>query len=195
MYSPKPRPPMSITNKAGGEDSTLLSTRRCLLTWAFVRLIVSLLWTGIVILVTIITIVHYHDKNYVNDKDRLLFEVPAIVTQMVEIGMLVTFIVAGFKKSVKLYDVYYRYCILTLMLYIGAVTISFFVEYKHSHYLLENYITYHFVDFGDVFSIPDALVFGSAAVIDICLEILLLRLIKKLILKYSYNADSKTTTV
>ncbi|XP_035437497.2 uncharacterized protein LOC118267545 [Spodoptera frugiperda] len=194
MYSPKLRPPMSISNKAG-EDSTLFSTRRCLLAWAFIRLIVSLLWTGLLILVTVVTIIHYYDKDAENERDRLLFEVPAIVVQMVEIGMLVTFIVAGFKKSAKLYDVYYRYCILTLMLYIGAVAISFFVEYKHSHFLLENYITYHFVDFVYLFGIPDALVFGSLAVIDICLEILLLRLIKKLILKYSYNEDPKTTTV
>lgn len=163
--------------------------------WAFIRLIVSLLWTGLLILVTVVTIIHYYDKDAENERDRLLFEVPAIVVQMVEIGMLVTFIVAGFKKSAKLYDVYYRYCILTLMLYIGAVAISFFVEYKHSHFLLENYITYHFVDIVYLFGIPDALVFGSLAVIDICLEILLLRLIKKLILKYSYNEDPKITTV
>ncbi|KAF9420151.1 hypothetical protein HW555_003564 [Spodoptera exigua] len=195
MYSPKLRPPMSISNKAGDQDGTLLSTRRCLLTWAFVRLIVSLLWTGMVILVTVVTIIHYNDEDNLNDKDRLLFEVPAIAVQMVEIGMLITFIVAGFKKSAKLYDVYYRYCILTLVLYVGAVTISFFVEYRNCHYLLENYITYHFVDVVDVFGMAEALLFGTIAVIDICLEILLLRLIKKLILKYSHNEDPKTTSV
>ncbi|KAH9645117.1 hypothetical protein HF086_005662 [Spodoptera exigua] len=99
MYSPKLRPPMSISNKAGDQDGTLLSTRRCLLTWAFVRLIVSLLWTGMVVLVTVVTIIHYNDEDNLNDKDRLLFEVPAIAVQMVEIGMLITFIVAGFKIS------------------------------------------------------------------------------------------------
>ncbi|KAJ8720041.1 hypothetical protein PYW07_012084 [Mythimna separata] len=162
--------------------------RIALLLWAFPRLAVSLLWTGTVTLATIGHIVSPHVQA---PPSRAFFGAFAILVQLVELAMLSTFIVAGFKKSVKFYLIYYRYCILTLVTYTISVTICLSLEYDVGHYFGDLYISYCYFSAAGVKGNEYDLLF-IASIIDFGFEILLIFLIKKLIDYYGKSVNNYT---
>lgn len=171
------------------------SSLRCwLLFWGSLRLAVSVLWTGVMMIMTYQTFDYYWYQKREREAvpSVLAFGVVAAVLQLLEFGMIITFMVAGIKKSASLYRVYYRYCILTLTNYILAVVLVLALDYENGHYFGAIYISYHIdelpiVDDDDLFG-----AFGVAAILNICFELLLINLIKRLIQKYSYVENSVT---
>uniref|UniRef100_A0A2A4JIX7 Uncharacterized protein n=1 Tax=Heliothis virescens TaxID=7102 RepID=A0A2A4JIX7_HELVI len=200
MYSPKLRPPVTYevtkSRQAMDEGSPFLYIRYGLIVWAILRLLVSIFWTSIIFIATVATITSYfpskNSPNYGESPYLLMFEIPAFISQLVEFGMLVTFIVAGFKKSAQLYTHYYRYCIITVAVYIICVSSYLVMGYNYGHFLVEIYLTYHFDDLLDYLGIASddfTKIFLITAVIDVCLEMLLIRSVKKLIKRYEDNDD------
>ncbi|XP_047028334.1 uncharacterized protein LOC124636326 [Helicoverpa zea] len=198
MYSPKIRPAGSyIESKSADEGNPCLNIRYFLLAWGFLRLVCSLLWTGLIIMSTIWTIGNEDKKEryYIDTKYLIPQEFISIAIQVVEVMMIVTFIVAGFKKSVELYRAYYRYCLVTFGIYIAVVVLIMVLGYDSGHYFAEVYLTYHIADFCQIFGyiIRDlAKPFFVVSAIDILLEVLLIRLVKKMVIRYEEENDAET---
>ncbi|XP_047028588.1 uncharacterized protein LOC124636515 [Helicoverpa zea] len=203
MYSPKLRPPVMYevtkSRQSVDEGSPFCNIRCWLIVWAMLRLLVSIFWTSIISIATLATMASYFtdekSPHYGESPYMLVFEIPAIISQLVEFGMLITFIVAGFKKSAELYTHYYRYCIITVAIYIVCVSSYLVLGYNYGHFAVEIYLTYHFDDLFDMFAIAiddDTKIFLFTAIIDVCLEMLLIRFVKKLIKRYEDNDDCAT---
>ncbi|PZC82180.1 hypothetical protein B5X24_HaOG210988 [Helicoverpa armigera] len=200
MYSPKLRPPVTyeVTKSRGqsfDEGSPFCNIRCWLIVWAMLRLLVSIFWTSIISIATLVKMTSYFSDEkspHYGESPYMLVFLIAIISQLVEFGMLITFIVAGFKKSAELYTHYYRYCIITVAIYIVCVSSYLMLGYNYGHFAVEIYLTYHFDDLLYMFPVEienDAKIFLFTAIIDVCLEMLLIRFVKKLIKRYQDNDD------
>lgn len=187
MHSPKLRPPMSTRQviRQNNDDTKITATRISLLVWAFFRLAISSLWTGTLVLATAAHLLSPHSRE---PPSRLFFGAFAIVVQLIEFAMLVTFIVAGFKKSASLYRTYYWYCILSFTIYVLSATLCLALGYDKGHYFGELYLFYHVLDVAGVIG-NDELVFFIASIVDVGLEILLICLVKMLINNYRHHGN------
>ncbi|PZC82181.1 hypothetical protein B5X24_HaOG210989 [Helicoverpa armigera] len=109
--------------------------------------------------------------------------------------MIITFVVAGLKKDVDLYRAYYRYCLVTFAIYIVVIVLIMVLGYDSGHYFAEVYLTYHVADFSQIFGyiIRDlGKPFFIVSSIDILLEVLLIRLVKKMVVRYEEDNDVET---
>ncbi|KAJ8719424.1 hypothetical protein PYW08_011599 [Mythimna loreyi] len=179
-----------VTKSISSKAPSCSSLRNWLLFWASLRLAVSVLWTGFFIIATFEMMNYYWLRpeeidimyNNAETTHMFVFGVCAVAWQLVELGMIVLFIVAGVKKSASLYRVYFYYSILTLIMYIISMFLCFKLSYSDGHYFGEIYLTYHI---NELPFVHDDTAFVVAFIIDICFELLLIKLIKKMMDKYS----------
>ncbi|KAJ8719423.1 hypothetical protein PYW08_011598 [Mythimna loreyi] len=193
MHSPKLSQLSSSSRqviKPNKEETIHKVIRISLLIWAFPRLAVSLLWTGVI---TLGTVAHLLSPYSHVPPSRLVFDAFAIPIQLLEIAMLTIFIVAGFKKSVKFYLIYYRYCILSLIIYVIATTLCLSLDEKYGHFFGDIYIFFSYFDVAGVHG-NEYLIFFTASVINVGLEMLLIFLIKLLIEHYQSYGNNYTAS-
>uniref|UniRef100_A0A2A4JK03 Uncharacterized protein n=1 Tax=Heliothis virescens TaxID=7102 RepID=A0A2A4JK03_HELVI len=167
--------------------------RFILMEWAIIRLAVSILWTGMIIkgIVLVLTLMNKENVRFqIAPQYVIAQQFVDIAIQLVEIGMVGAFIMAGFKKSVTLYRLYYRYCIVTLSIYVVVVILVMVLGYDTGHYFAEIYLTYHTLDFSYIIGYPIKDYFHAflyIALADMMLEVLLIFLVRKMVLRYEDN--------
>ncbi|KAJ8719425.1 hypothetical protein PYW08_011600 [Mythimna loreyi] len=164
-----------------------------LLIWASLRLAVAVIWITLLMTMTYQSFSHYwaHRASIDGFPKDLRFNIIAVILQLVEFTMIVTFVVAGMKNSVSLYRLYYCYSIVALIIYIIAMTLCFVPIYENGPCYGEMYLSYHISILIAMLAHCEFL-FNYTPVLNICLDVLLICLVKKLINKYSHVEEKAT---